>query len=68
MINAVRRGGRCIGGAAPYGYRVTHDQPHHNPGKATRGERHALLRPDQDQAPILQEIVRRTLAGTATPP
>lgn len=63
MIDAIRQGGRYISGAAPYGYRVTHDQPHPNPGKATRGGRRALLRPDQDQAPILQEIVLRTLAG-----
>ena len=63
MINAVRRDGRYIGGAAPYGYRLIHDQPHQNPGKAIRGERRAHLEPDRDQAPILQEIFHRILAG-----
>ena len=63
MINAVRRHGRYIGGAAPYGYRLTYDQPHHNPGKATRGERQGHFEPEPAQAPILQEIFDRILAG-----
>lgn len=62
-MNAVRRDGRYIGGAAPYGYRLTHDRPHHNPGKAIRGQRRAHLEPDRDRAPILQEIFHRILAG-----
>lgn len=63
MINAVRRDERYIGGDAPYGCRLIHNQPHHNPGKAIRGERRAHLEPDRDQAPILQEIFHRIVAG-----
>ncbi|WP_041368874.1 recombinase family protein [Nakamurella multipartita] len=63
MIDAVRQDGRFIGGAAPYGYRLVHDRQHHNPGKAIRGQRRAHLEPDRDQAPILQEIFHRILAG-----
>ncbi|WP_395728697.1 hypothetical protein [Nakamurella sp.] len=63
MINAVRRDHRYIGGAAPYGYRLIHDQPHPNSGKVIRGQRRAQLEPDRDQAAILQEIFHRILAG-----
>lgn len=68
MINAVRRDGRYIGGAAPYGYRLIHDQPHHNSGKAIRGHGEPNSNPTATRRRSCRRSSTASWPATDTPP